>query len=379
MSLLISFLSGLWFPKILLPLFSIYYFHKFTVNTVLFPKIALYLFLLLLSFLLSYFVFWTDKVIPLSLSAVKSNQLFSLFEFIIFTTFFYWFPFLIKKEIYFKISYIFLIGMLLNSAIYAIYTFFEYPSLLLLRLAMDPFTGSIVNTPGLSNLASLAPVFAIYMLFKEKLNKKLLFINIFIILLALITGVVFQARTFFVILSIGLVGVLIINNYKTSALYIIFFIFTVFFLDLLLVKYSIDYAQYRNSLVLRFSSEGVKSERFAHWTFALNEIQSHPFGGGKVNHAKEVVYWYHNLWLDIARTSGLHTLILFLLYESYIFHSVIFALFKKKKETFIYILLYLLVLIIMFVSIPIEGDLALYFLSIMIGSIILKTTNSTIP
>lgn len=376
MTLLISFLAGFWLPKVLLPLMLIFYIYQFKVNALTFPKSVFYLFFLLMLFILSYFLFWTDSVIPFELSSIKSNQIFVLFEFLFFTTLFYWFPFLTKKEMYLKVLYLFLIGMLINSFIFAAYTFFEYPDLLFSRKAMDPFKGNIVNTPGLSNMASLAPVIAFYMLVNKNKYSNLILLNIFVILLALITGIVFQARTFFIILGIGLVGGLIINNYKTSLIYIVLFLIILFFLDMLLVSYSVDYGQYRDFLFLRFSTEGFSSERYNHWAFALNEIQNNPFGGAKVDHVKEIVFWYHNLWLDIGRTSGLHTVLLFMIYEAYVVYTGLNALYKKKRGILIYLLMYMLVIIIMFVSIPIEADLALFFLHIMLGSILLSLNYS---
>lgn len=376
MALLITLLAGFWLPIVLLPLMLLFFIHKVNMNTFNFPKFVLYLFILLILFIVSYFLFWTDPVIPLELSSIKSKPIFVLFEFLFFTTFFYWFPFLTKKEMYLNVLYLFLIGMLVKSSIFTIYTFFEYPDLLLSRKVMDPFKNIIVNTPGLSNMSSLSFVLAFYMLINKNQSIKLILLNIFVILLALVTGIALEARTFFIILGIGVIGILIINNYKSSFIYIIAFLTIVFFLDMLLVSYSVNYEHYRDFLFSRFSTEGLSSERYNHWAFAVNEIQNHPFGGAKVDHIKEIVFWYHNLWLDIARTSGLLTLLLFVIYETLIVYVGLNGLYKKKREIYIYLLIYFLVVIIMFVSIPMEADLALFFLHIMLGSILLHLNYS---
>jgi hypothetical protein len=64
-------------------------------------------------------------------------------------------------------------------------------------------------------------------------------------------------------------------------------------------------------LILKFNS-GMASTRYEHWSYALQQIPAHPFGGFVVNQQIEEIFSFHNILFDAARLGGWFPMLLLL-------------------------------------------------------------------
>ncbi len=128
------------------------------------------------------------------------------------------------------------------------------------------------------------------------------------------------------------------------------------------------------------NDRGITSERDVRWLFSLKQLFIHPFGWISIKHSLND--YAHNLWLDIARTTGLIPFTLMILASINCIKDLIYVA-KQKADMYNILILSLLVifLISLFIEPIIDGaPLYLYLFLFICGitrqSIIRKLTTT---
>lgn len=112
----------------------------------------------------------------------------------------------------------------------------------------------------------------------------------------------------------------------------------------------------RTNLALRLAQQGqiVRSnaERVAQFVAGVKNLYQHPFGG------RRAVYYFHNMWLDIGRVSGLIPVVVMLLYNAVTVRHVL-RLFRGRRigvdVRYVLLCSYLGILVNLFVEPVLEG------------------------
>ena len=276
-----------------------------------------------------------------------------------------------------KIMQFFVFGMFIKSLFITFYTYLYYPELLLKRVLFDPFSMQECNSPAISLMAVYGFLFSIYSLFKKEQKAVFKFFNIVVILLGFFIAVLLQARSFFIITIVFFIYILIIQlKFKNLLKLIISTLIISFFLVLInsfMSKSDNSYTEILDKLFIRFQDEKTESNRYEQWSSAIEIISNNPFGGGSTNKKIEFTYWFHNLWLDIGRTSGVIPLFLMLLFQIRILLALKDILFiKHSLETHFLLIFYISLLIGLFVEIALEGNIVMFVFYIFFSSLILR-------
>lgn len=221
-------------------------------------------------------------------------------------------------------------------------------------LLYDPFTGMEVNSPSYASLLALTiPVF----LYKAK-NSILFFLLFF---LTICSGLYLGSRTFLLCLVLS-ICLFFYNEIKRGKL---LFLILPLALFLALFFYFIAYVDYDDFVIVkRISSLGLESSRFELWFSAIDELYHSPLGWYGVDQTVEKTYWYHNLWLDVARVSGIFGLASLLIVNIYVFMG------REKFSHYVISVSMLLVLLVcaqdVIVEVNIQALMFYYLLSQLI-------------
>lgn len=164
-------------------------------------------------------------------------------------------------------------------------------------------------------------------LLKDSIIKRLLFLAVFVC--SLLTTIHLVNRTGFVV---GVVTMIVTSLYyyrsnRKNILFVIFFCFVLFF--------ALSYTGVINQEVIDaytsrneadFSTGGGRTER---WGDAIEQLSSHPFGWAE--YFGTTVFYVHNMWLDIAKVTGIIPFIL-LVIPTFLSITTLVKLIQKKQD-----------------------------------------------
>lgn len=274
------------------------------------------------------------------------------------------------------------IGMLIKSAWVVGTTLAIDPVVVAGRGLLDPFTGEIVNSPGYSNMAALAALAAIGGLVGKNLmvgwrsgNRLLLGV---VCVVALGIAIVLQARTFFLLVAVA-IGMVLWRFRKAAFLSFVLAVSVVtslilLFGDNLVQELGIggSEAALVRGVAERFSEEGLESPRYEAWLYGLGHILEEPGGGIQLDRNLFGTRWFHNLWLDVARTSGLLAMILLVAFQVVHVKDFVALAARSKAHPGAFALIVLLIgtLAVVSTSVPLEGDLCIFGLFVLLHGVI---------
>lgn len=338
-------------PSILFSLFVIFFIKKVTIGTISsFVNILLIEIFLILLFIpglyneqftseLKYFLFLTFTVLVLYLSIVNNDN-------------------------YKNLLFFFILGLFLKSEIIVIFSFFSDSSYGYGRL-FNPFNGEDINSPSISN--NLAICACYFLLINKSVNLYIGIMKYVTLSLIVLSGIYLGGRTFFVFLFVT-ISFLFLTQGKLK-LYIIgsILITLISFGLLLLYNYNESIQNYMTVIINRFSSEGFNSPRFELLSDGFNKLTIYPLGGFYPEVISYQGNWYHNIYLDTARISGIIPVLILFFIDIYLFIKFIIS--KQNKNVFF---LLFIVFLTMQQDVIIEGNLLIFLLYSVLSTIILK-------
>lgn len=287
-----------------------------------------------------------------------------------------------------KILTSFTLGLFSGQIIITLYSFFIDPITYGYGLLLSPFNGKELNSADVANILGLCTIVFIYFIGSQINNKdKMLFI--LAILLSLFAGIFLGGRSYFFIIGLTLIVYgcnklwrrTVLNKINvTAGLLSLSIAATMLYESNDYFKDSLELVLYRFNLIEEMSGiranphyeTGIQSGRLDLYIHGLSLITSHPFGGFTPTEIMDT-NWYHNIVLDVARTSG--WIPLFFLIPQFIILLPL-ALKSHHKDSLLIVWLPTATLLIMMQSIPIEGDYRIYILYIM-GLFILAQKEKT--
>jgi len=370
-------LTGLWFPKIGIPFLFILLILLLKKLIPAPSNLLKIQYVLVVLFISTYTLFWKDPSIQAESSYFKNKELFMFVELIIILTCVFWIVMYIRiKDNLITILNVYAMGMYLKSLIIVSYTLINKPFLLSLRQLFDPFAMKICNSPAISLMAVYGTLFGIYNISKINTTYILKIFNLLIVIIGITIGFLLQARTFFVILIIFLIYITLIQVKMKNIIRTIFVLslgFSVLFALNGLSRTNKLYSNTVENTIHRFQRENIQSNRYKQWESAINIIIRNPLGGGSTDKRIEHTYWFHNLWLDIGRTSGLIPLIIIIAFQflTLIAMRNIYKIRSNFNTHFLGIFYYAL-LIGLFVEIALEGNIVLFVFYILNSSVVLR-------
>jgi hypothetical protein len=377
---LASLLTGFWFAKIAIPFIFIILLLLFFLKRKIYfiSNVFVLEFFLILLFIVIYLLFWDDPSIPVNASYFKDKQLYMLSELIVISTSVYWIlGFIDKPQRLLQLLSLFTVGMLLKSLSIVLYTLFFAPYLLAFRQLLDPFSMAISNSPAISIMAVFAGIIGVNNLFESKKRFYKVIFNLILILGSILVMFLLQARSSIIIFVSSVFLLLFfrlsLRNYLKSIVLFTIISFVFFEVNSYLIESNENYAYTYEHTIERFENEKLESRRYEQWASAFQIIEEHPFGGGSTNKGIERTYWFHNLWLDVGRTSGILPMIFILIYQSIIVFSLISRLIVSPSDEIKFLLIfYLSLLMALFVEVALEGNIVLFVFHIFLGSLILR-------
>lgn len=372
------FFTGIWFPQVGIPLIFLALLFMFKKNTITPSKLFFFQYILIILFVMLYLLFWDDPSIPTNESYFKNKEFLMLIQLLAILTSVTWITlFIDNRKQLLQILYFFSLGMFIKSLWYTVYTIINAPYLLELRQILDPFTLEPVNSPAISLMAVYSTLIAIFNLIRGEKKIINIVFNTIIILAGFFIAVLLQARTFFIIVTLFsiylILSNLIVNKSIKGLVILIIGVFFIVFFNSYMMGNNKYYLETYNNILFRFEEVGVESSRYLLWDSAVNIILDNPFGGGSTDKKIEATYWFHNLWLDIGRTSGVIPILVMLIFQIRILFILIKnSFFKSTLEWHFLMIFYVSLLIGQFVEIALEGNIVLFVFFVFFHSIILR-------
>ncbi|MDC0827347.1 hypothetical protein [Faecalitalea cylindroides] len=233
-------------------------------------------------------------------------------------------------------------------------------------LLTDFFTGSIQAATGSGVLNTMIFSLLAYLLFIEK-DKKIKILGLVLEIVACIYSFQLGGRTQLIIL--GLVFVIIfffylfekkgfVPTFKTimRLAILVILVYIVYQLDIFSIKTSIE----SSNLLLRLEQGGLEASDQYRINSVLNGLLSlinHPFGG------QETVFYFHNMWLDVGRVSGVFPFLFLLLYSVLATYHVLMIFLNKNYNItirYLFLSLYLGIQINFFTEPIMEGAISFF-------------------
>lgn len=372
------FLTGIWFPQVGIPLIFMVLLFLLKKYKIFPSKTFVFQYVLIILFILFYILFWDDPSIPENASYFKNKEFLMLLQLLAILTSVIWLVmFIDDRKKLLQILYFFSLGMFVKSFWYTLYTFINAPYLFQLRQLLDPFTLEPVNSPAISLMAVYATLIAIFKLIQGENRIVNIVFNATIIFGGLFIAVLLQARTFFVIVSLFTIYLILSNLIANKSIKGVVILIVSCFFIVIFNGYMMDnnkyYQETYDNIIYRFEEIGVDSSRYLLWESAVNIIIDNPFGGGSTDKKIEATYWFHNLWLDIGRTSGIIPIILMLIFQVKVFYILIKnSFFKSKFEYHFLMIFYISLLIGQYVEIALEGNIVLFVFFVFFHSVIIR-------
>lgn len=225
----------------------------------------------------------------------------------------------------------------------------------------NPFLEVFQNSPTHAiNLALLVTLLLINIKESRKIISKIFYVSLLFV--CIYFGLYSGSRVFILISIISMFFTFFNKKYLISAPFILFIAFV--FFSLFEDFFEVD----KLTAIDRITSEGSESGRYNLYKLGLNNLFVYPFGGYNIDSGTYGTIWNHNLFLDIARMSGLVPL--FLIIFSYIF------LFKKilknlKIVNRNFLLIFVCLFILMMQDVVFTGHYMMFILSFIISSILM--------
>lgn len=195
--------------------------------------------------------------------------------------------------------------------------------------------GNATLSATLYGLMTSLGIGTIVALFIHSLNLKIRIAFILIALMSMMTVIHLVNRSGLVIFAVCLVlGIILSSKNKL----------TILFLSTLIILAGVLFSVSNNNVInseitnayaareasgYSYETAGGRTEL---WVAALNEIFLHPFGWANARYA-------HNMWLDIARVSGIIAFIPFLIVSIMYIHKLIYLFHKHNNRPYIKILI----------------------------------------
>lgn len=233
-------------------------------------------------------------------------------------------------------------------------------------LLTDFFTGSIRAATGSGVLNTMIFSLLAYLLFIEK-DKKIKILGLVLEIVACIYSFQLGGRTQLIIL--GLVFVIIfffylfekkgfVPTFKTimRLAILVILVYIVYQLDIFSIKTTIE----SSNLLLRLEQGGLEASDQYRINSVLNGLLSlinHPFGG------QETVFYFHNMWLDVGRVSGVFPFLFLLLYSVLATYHVLMIFLNKNYNItirYLFLSLYLGIQINFFTEPIMEGAISFF-------------------
>ena len=233
-------------------------------------------------------------------------------------------------------------------------------------LLTDFFTGSIRAATGSGVLNTMIFSLLAYLLFIEK-DKKIKILGLVLEIVACIYSFQLGGRTQLIIL--GLVFVIIFFFYLFEKkgfvptfkiimrlVFLVILVYIVYQLDIFSIKTTIE----SSNLLLRLEQGGLEASDQYRINSVLNGLLSlinHPFGG------QETVFYFHNMWLDVGRVSGVFPFLFLLLYSVLATYHVLMIFLNKNYNItirYLFLSLYLGIQINFFTEPIMEGAISFF-------------------
>ena len=255
--------------------------------------------------------------------------------------------------------FIYLLGLYIYSLSVVLYSYFQNPYLYGYGLLLNPFNMQEVNSPSFSNNLLLTTI-GFYFILRSIKNQNYRFILWCMIFIAVFAAAFLGGRTYFILLAFYI----FIFNYKAFISVKAFIYLS--FISLLVFYLSTNYHIF-DFILLRFDEQGLDTNnRLNLAIYGISRLLDYPFGGIIIpsfyGHP-----WFHNLWLDIFRVSGLLPLLLFLSTNL----QILYIYLKQSRRTLFVQMLFVYILICMLIfsqDIIIEGNISpLYLYSFLVA------------
>lgn len=233
-------------------------------------------------------------------------------------------------------------------------------------LLTDFFTGSIQAATGSGVLNTMIFSLLAYLLFIEK-DKKIKILGLVLEIVACIYSFQLGGRTQLIIL--GLVFFIIFFFYLFEKkgfvptfkiimrlVFLVILVYIVYQLDIFSVKTTIE----SSNLLLRLEQGGLEASDQYRINSVLNGLlllMNHPFGG------QETVFYFHNMWLDVGRVSGVFPFLFLLLYSVLATYHVLMIFLNKNYNItirYLFLSLYLGIQINFFTEPIMEGAISFF-------------------
>jgi len=238
---------------------------------------------------------------------------------------------------------------------------------------VNPFAGSIARA-GVCNLIVYFPVFWALWIFSSK--KQMIPRDIVILIIAYgfcsFESFICRERVVFVILF-GVVPVLLIlHRLIISDRFSIKSLIT----GVLIISATSVVTIYIFNLIGR-PVNLFKDSRFSFQLTFINELLQHPFTNATLLESQQkkwLVWWFHNFFADVHRSSGFVAFLLSVCLSLYIGISLCVSTVKKRIKP-IFFLLYIAMILIMCQSVVPEGEFQPIVLTVMLGSLSISLTS----
>lgn len=233
-------------------------------------------------------------------------------------------------------------------------------------LLTDFFTGSIQAATGSGVLNTMIFSLLAYLLFIEK-DKKIKILGLVLEIVACIYSFQLGGRTQLIILGVVFVIIFFfylfekkgfVPTFKTimRLAILVILVYIVYQLDIFSIKTSIE----SSNLLLRLEQGGLEASDQYRINSVLNGLLSlinHPFGG------QETAFYFHNMWLDVGRVSGVFPFLFLLLYSVLATYHVLMIFLNKNYNItirYLFLSLYLGIQINFFTEPIMEGAISFF-------------------
>lgn len=233
-------------------------------------------------------------------------------------------------------------------------------------LLTDFFTGSIQAATGSGVLNTMIFSLLAYLLFIEK-DKKIKILGLVLEIVACIYSFQLGGRTQLIILGFVFVIIFFFYLFEKKGfvptfkiimrlVFLVILVYIVYQLDIFSIKTTIE----NSNLLLRLEQGGLEASDQYRINSVLNGLLSlinHPFGG------QETVFYFHNMWLDVGRVSGVFPFLFLLLYSVLATYHVLMIFFNKNYNItirYLFLSLYLGIQINFFTEPIMEGAISFF-------------------
>jgi len=201
--------------------------------------------------------------------------------------------------------------------------------------------------------------------FKSIIRVMLLLGLISLGLAGLILNTILQNRTAYVILALCSLAIFIYLLWKqkmTANLKMIGILISLITVTYIVLMVFLDIDLLKRIFEHRFE-HGVETPRYELWTNGFYNIFEYPLGGGKLDVTRQgMTKWFHNLWLDIVRVSGVLPLILLIIFQMLHLKSI-WSILKRNDYEFLklFIISILIYGLVIYLSIPVNETSTMAF------------------